>query len=528
MSAKEVHNLSRGGLGVWEFFFASVIIVSLSLFWHNYAMNSAVSEFTGHQIKAFKIHVIVIIAFQLILFWLLRWVFHILKIPKSALAFLFAVFMAGILTLNVFSLNVFHMEKFAELPGFTKFLLAGIGFFIAYSASTAVLNHRKLSMGFAVVSGLLLSFSYMQKHNLSGKATIENVNIKIGVPPINARNIYFISLDSMIPRSLAKKYLDLDDLAFINVLDEYKARIFKNSFSAFTPTKPAMNSLLTLDWEVFDTLPRDERLEYYPGKRQSFMSTLMHENGYKVQALYKNAYFGAEKGPYVDHYYNGTPDRLACDHVNKGVLLGFCEPSISALSAPMRPKDSQMNVSMASPKDLVGPILSRISAIGNEKQPWFTIAHIYMPGHTRKTFRYDNMKDLSEYRELYSSRTKTAADYLKRILDAIISEDPDAIVLITGDHGAYVSRGLEPNKIKDDAAREDALKFVVQDRKGINIAVWPGDVCETDMAKLQMQDFITNLEVGRAVVNCALSETVLPPMKRPEKYIKSFKPYIYE
>jgi len=503
-----------------------IIVLSLSLFWHNYAMGSAASEFTPAQFGQFKKHVLTVLIVECAAVFLLWLIMRLLKAPQQLSLTITALALGMVLTVNVFSLNIFHMEKFAGLPTLTKYIFVAIGFFIAYTASSALMSNYKIAGVLAIVSIGLVVFLSPKFDTLSH---IEGTDVQpIGQARSDAPNIYFISFDSMIPRSLAKKFLNLDEVAYMDVLDNHNARIFKNGFAAFTPTKPAMNSMLTLDWEKFRRLDRKLRYDFFSGQKNSKVTEILHDRGYRVQTLFASGYFGNQKGAYIDHYYMGETISDSCDLINAGTLLGFCNMAITNVLSPLTGRKPLSLPAELKQQDLVAPMLDRMQITTSQNQPWFTMFHIYMPGHTLKTYRYDNADDLDVYRDYFEDRSKIAAGYLSRLLDFLEKNDPNAVALITGDHGTYTSRGLILKTIEDLEEKAIATKFHTQDRKGINIAVWPGDACAEEFSDLYSHPFTTNLEVGRKIIECAIAEPIEPPMRFPPNYIKLFQPYIYE
>jgi hypothetical protein len=62
---------------------------------------------------------------------------------------------------------------------------------------------------------------------------------------------------------------------------------------------------------------------------------------------------------------------------------------------------------------------------------------------------------------------------MKEIVGHIRKHDPDAIMLIFGDHGALLTRGMEEGESNAVYTAED----VVLDRYGVTFAVFPADFC---------------------------------------------------
>ena len=300
-----------------------------------------------------------------------------------------------------------------------------------------------------------------------------------------------------------------------------------------------MNSLLTIDNQEFIKTPVANRYQYFSGKRKSILSNFMHINGYQLQTIFKGPYLGTEKGPHIDYYYNGDGnlDAInACDHVNPGVFIGYCNELIAKIIPTALYHDRPAKFLDPNEKfnRHLTPVLRRIEVAINSKTPWFTMTHFYIPGHTIGTFRYDRPEDVENYIQSFKKYSLVAAEYLDRILSLISKNDPTAIVLITGDHGTYISKGIAPESIDDPVKREEAKRFFTIDRNGINIAVWSGKDCDDYFKDLHEASVTINLDVARRVIECATNSRIFTDKPlvidqldtfKPHSY---FKPYIYE
>lgn len=510
------------------------IFIISSLCWHEYAMKSAVNEFTSAQLQDIKKHVIVMLFLQSLALLSVYAITRIKALSKMVIIII-PMILGSLLVLNVFSLCILHMEKFAVLKFESKLILGMIGLFIAYTASRAFLENRIFALiGLSLATILLFVLSSTQVTNVSKHEAIT----PLGKSKKGVSNIYFISFDSIIPESLAQKFLKTN-APYIDILKKHDAIIFKNGLSAFIPTKPAMNSLLTIDHQEFVKPPEAERYHYFSGKRKSILSDFMHKNGYQLQTIFKGPYLGTEKGPHVDYYYNGDGDLDAvnsCDHVSDGVFIGYCNASLAKI-IPTALYHNRQPKTLENDKEfdrLLTPTIRRIEVVINSNRPWFTMSHIYAPGHTKINHRYDNPDDVEEYKKRFEEKSAIAARYLDEVVTLISTKDPTAIVLITGDHGTYISRGINPNSIDDPVKKEEAKRFFTLDQNGINIAVWSGKDCSSYFEDLHEAPVTINLDVARRVIECATNSRIFndKPLVidqldtfKPHSY---FKPYIYE
>ena len=121
------------------------------------------------------------------------------------------------------------------------------------------------------------------------------------------------------------------------------------------------------------------------------------------------------------------------------------------------------------------------------------IAHIYEPGHTDGSFRYDDTAQLQKYKTSYIEGSKRAVRYLESIIRYLKEDDPNAILFVYGDHGPFLSRGLE---------FEDNREFAVQDHFGILGGVYPRDACADEFDDVSAQGYMTILDAVHAILRC--------------------------
>ncbi len=125
--------------------------------------------------------------------------------------------------------------------------------------------------------------------------------------------------------------------------------------------------------------------------------------------------------------------------------------------------------------------------------PQFVIALLYLPGHTPKIFSYGDSRDRERFLETYERKFNEAATYLRQIIEHVRANDPDSILFVFGDHGAWLSRGVDV---------EDAPVFLLQDQFGILGGVYPRDRCAAEFDEAERKDYVTSLDVVHAIIEC--------------------------
>ena len=311
-------------------------------------------------------------------------------------------------------------------------------------------------------------------------------------------NVYFVSFDGVAPRAVLRKYLGIETTAFHDLF-EARFRRFENFFANAIHTRHSIGTVLALTEHAYGQMLQqvaktatdedwDPRL--FSGHNRSPLLEIFKRNGYETTTVYQDTYFGGSKGPHVDRYFtirNRTVCGLLDGNVRALSFWGYC----SVFDALDRLDGANASVQ----------VIDRLREVGQRDGPQFAMAHIYKPGHTDGSFRYHDETALAEFRAQYLRESGKAAEILARLLRHLDENDPQAIVLVYGDHGALLSRGV---------AFEAAPAFVVQDNYGILGGVYPPGVCGEwfDDAE-EGQRYLTVLDAVHAVLGCLSNGPVL-------------------
>ena len=364
-------------------------------------------------------------------------------------------------------------------------------------------------------------------------------------------NLYFISFDALAPRALLRNYLGIENTRFHDLFDD-EFRRFPNFFVNAVLTIQSINMLMSLDEDLFFSMRSSLRknASMFSGSLPSPLLRILSENGYETSALYNDMYLGYPKGPHIDNYFVnrvGTIDidfDFDADGVRQGgvctvtrelpdydiaeIRTGQYIPGEDAIWTvkffPARLKgdpvvvrsdfdvylDQGRLVYVKSPceQEDVAPrfflqvipkelhqgefLLDKLTKLGSDR-PQFLIAHLYMPGHTAPYFRYDDQDHLDQFKSSYTRESNSAARYLEDIVAHLKHHDPNAILLVYGDHGPLVSQGME---------FDEAPEMVVQDRFGVLGGVYPRDRCSTYIDAAEEQGYLTVLDAVHAILGC--------------------------
>ena len=101
------------------------------------------------------------------------------------------------------------------------------------------------------------------------------------------------------------------------------------------------------------------------------------------------------------------------------------------------------------------------------EEPRFIYMHTKLPGHSQNSGAC-----LPNETELYNERLEEANLEMKQDLRTLLEDDPNAIIIVAGDHGPYLTKNCTYTSFSYEA--EEINRLDVQDRYGTFLAIrWP-------------------------------------------------------
>ena len=220
------------------------------------------------------------------------------------------------------------------------------------------------------------------------------------------------------------------------------------------------------------------------GKYPSPLYRILRKNGYEITFVHKDRYFGDFKGPHIDNYIT-LESGIVCDKLDSNLRVlsfwGYCPLKLIGRAIGIRDTD----------RSIIEHIIS--AGANADNAPQFVSAHVTITSHTGKTFRHGDESGLQEFGNGYLRRSNQAALHLTRIIESIQHLDPGAALFVFGDHGTYVSRGIE---LEDDPA------FYFLDRHGILGGIYPADWCVEYFDEASSKRYITIVDAIHAILRC--------------------------
>jgi hypothetical protein len=401
---------------------------------------------------------------------------------------------------NITSLNLLVQHSFLSLPHFAVPLLSIMGFFVWFTLMHMVDSYRLAGLGLSVVALTTAAVYFFVLPQSVQHSPVVLSSDPSGTSAENIRlvdfsqkpNVYLISFDALAPMAILKKYMGLENVAHRNILNE-KFRTFRNFFSESTTTKESLNLVLSLDkGHYFSSKQKHVQNGYFQGLTPSPLFEIFKRNGYETNTIFESLYFGTKKGPYVDNYFT-KKKLLLCEWVPRDhgfyLFLGYCgiqhETWFQSFLEYLGGGVARMNE--------VDFLITKLRQGLAKKTPQVFLGYVYSPGHTWVGFDYNKEKDRDKYRGKYVSNSRKTAAYTQKIITFVEKEDPGSLLYVFGDHGLWLSRGMDFNKNKT---------FFIQDRFAVFGGIFPKDRCRESFSRSYTESFMTVLQGMHMIIRC--------------------------
>jgi len=282
------------------------------------------------------------------------------------------------------------------------------------------------------------------------------------IPVRSKTNVYMISIESLHSPYAFRRLYGITRLPHVDYLKAEGFRVFDEAYSADMDTRSSYQRIL--GFSKFLSTPQEMRSVFRVGNA-TFDS--FKKSGYGVQFIYVSNYLDVNHN-LIDYGYPAVGFYI-CDHLPGAFYYFVCRaPVRKFINRALFDTDGAVEVDQE-----LAQLTERIQAAAADTKPWLTISHINYPGHSGHVHRYDSAADVAGFREGVPLVLPAVADHYRQIVSTIKTLDPHAVIVTFGDHGMWLTRGM-------DGAVSNALfsaQDYIQDRFGVMLAVYPADFC---------------------------------------------------
>lgn len=297
-----------------------------------------------------------------------------------------------------------------------------VGFLTIIPVLLFYLFHKKPSL---VAVYLLLSipisgYTYLnsQPFNMAEVRKVEKTDY-FKVPPLPAQsiadgapNVYIIVYDGT-PNLQELEKLQVDGAELKEILTENNFKIYDNTYSISQVSLTSMSSTYNISLPI-----NDANIIWQANGGLAAGFEAFRKNGYRVESIQQSFMTGAYQ--YFD--VNLPPREFSL--VEKGDFLYFLFKAIFA-------GEFQFEDIISAGGDLS---IHKKEVLESGAQRRVVVIHNYYPGHSQLSGAC-----LPNQKEIYETRFAMARDMLREDLARIKTHDPNAIIVVMGDHGPYLT-----------------------------------------------------------------------------------------
>jgi hypothetical protein len=311
------------------------------------------------------------------------------------------------------------------------------------------LNFKKLLyflIGVYFVSNTAVQ-AFIPHENKAGKAplpTNENNLVKLvgDRKPISTPNIYLLVYDGYVPNETMLAH-GIDNSSQEEYLKELGFQLYPRTYSVGGASINTMSRVLNASTEYYGNIRRGV-------SGDGIVQNLLGDFGYKTYGLFPSSYFFRGADYSYDFSFPNKPDPTANVFL-KAILMGEFRFDVEF--------NEQLREQF---------ITTKQGIFENDlEDPRFIYMHTNVPGHAQNSGAC-----LPNEIELIKGKLVGANLEMRQDLETIIRNDPQAIVIVAGDHGPHLTKNCTLTGSDYDIS--EISRFDIQDRFGTFLAIkWP-------------------------------------------------------
>lgn len=283
--------------------------------------------------------------------------------------------------------------------------------------------------------------------------------------PVSTPNIYLLVYDAYVSNETMAEY-GINNAPQEEYLVEKGFKLYPHTYSVSQSTTSTMGRVLNVssaNVDLYEAVSGDSRVH-------KILKTL----GYKNYGLFRSDYFFKR---FDSSYDYSTPE-----HLSKGqskILISAILIGEFRFDLGMENFEPQSHEEYVSTKQNIFK--------NNPVNPVFIYSHSPIPAHSQ-----NSGKCLPNETQLFKQRLDRANIEMMQDIDIITETDPDAIVIIAGDHGPYLTKNCYDTNHAYDISEISRLD--IQDRFGTFLAIrWPTEAYEKYDDIVVLQDIFPSI-----------------------------------
>lgn len=341
-----------------------------------------------------------------------------------------------------------------------------VGFYIAlagiliYAFSRGAQRHVS---AFLALMATIASVSWAAGAMDSSQSWIEKVSQDFETAKFKHKpNIYLFIYDAYSNEDAYKKIFDFDNSQQYADLQQRKFKVL-HTFSNYRSTLQTAISVFLGKHHYYSTETglndTQKGRPLLAGVAHNPVLSTLKSNGYRLQYIHALDYFVNEQG-ILDYMFPEKP----------------ITSSLRVFGLPLL--KMKRDITLEAQKEV---LYSRIHPPpGADGEPWFTFAHVNLPAHSPSAADW---RTLGGFPARFRDKTKLANAHMLETIDRIRAVDPEAVIIIFGDHGAHRYNKLAFGQDPEVAFQEEGVspEIAALDDSGIMIAFGSQGLCDDDV-----------------------------------------------
>jgi len=261
--------------------------------------------------------------------------------------------------------------------------------------------------------------------------------------PVVTPSIYLLVYDAYVANETMLAH-GIDNRDQEQYLKDLGFKMYPHTYSVANDTIGSMSRVL------------NNSMSYYGNERRAvsgdgLIQNLLEKFGYKTYGVFGTDFVFRGIIPSYDYSFPGSSSSSVSFLLTKAIFLGEMRFDI--------------NFDEVSPEGYIEEkkiILSNVT-----EEPKFIYMHSKLPGHSQ------NSGDCRPNEiELFSERLALANVEMRQDTALVMENDPEAIVIVAGDHGPYLTKNCMITRDEYDIS--EITRLDIQDRNGTFLAIrWP-------------------------------------------------------
>jgi len=371
----------------------------------------------------------------------------------------------------------FLSQNIILIPIFIPIVILGIIFISKKKISSKITTIMNI-IGFVVLLSIITQIGiFYIEHN----ATVDEVKsyFDIEIPIVNENqkpNIYFIVLDSYPGESRLNGFYNYDNSEYYEQLRERGFYLQTSTFSNYPNTEFSVPSMLNMNY--VDSIIKEKKFQNLLLMKDlsidSIAADIFRENDYQLFS------YGVNDYTYLKHGEN------LC--IKKSILKDDILNTFSEMYIPISSIRNFLEIHYIA--NHADNILCTIESLKNfnpdSNEPFFIYAHMMFP-HGPYIFDssgniIDEVTENKKIKFAFLDQVKFVNKFSIEIIDSIQNKDPNAVIILTSDHGDRI--GLGDIELKNYIAGMNVMTALSFPEKNLSV-----------------QEKITNVNLFRILFN---------------------------